>query len=811
MPEHTQKTSQILDQLTLEEKAWLISGGGDFWHTRAIPRLGIPALTLHDGPHGLRQVLPKAGQSGLEESHPATSYPSLSAVACSFNPYLVLELGEALGAEAKTAGVDVLLAPGVNIKRHPLNGRNFEYFSEDPLVAGELASAYIIGIQNRGTGVSLKHFAANNQEFCRVINNSVVDERALREIYLRPFEIAIHKAQPWTVMSSYNKLNGTYTSEHADLLTKIAREEWGFKGLFMTDWGGMSDRASAIPAGTDLEMPPVGQYGVDRLLEGVKSGRITESDLDRAVGKLLELIEKVRAERRPAKIWQVADFEAVAKNIALQSAVLLKNEQNLLPLQSGMSVAVVGAMAEKPHVQGAGSSRVHPRRMVPFLDALREEQLDWDYAQGYDLGGKQNALLEQEALDLCRGKDAVLIFAGLRDTEEAESYDRLHLELPETQNALIEKIASVNPNVVVVLHTGSPVRLPWLGKVKAVLLMGLAGQMVGAATLELILGRVNPSGKLAETWPLALEDTPAYGQFGKRFNTQYRESVFVGYRYYQSFSKPVAFPFGFGLSYTSFEIDTLEISQPSLAPGHALHVSARVTNTGSRAGMEVLQLYVAPPASNLFRPQKELKAFSKMALAPGESRVVHFKLEHGDFAYWNAAVHAWDYEAGEYRLLLGTSVADTPLEAAVSLAGWPPEVSVPDYSQSAPGYYAYYNGALQVSDEAFEAIYGSPLPLDPQGEPRVYDLNSTLWDARNRFRGKLLRAMFERAGRKRAAGSGEYQEVSDRIVQASILNAPLRSFSVGGAPMRIPEAIALLLNGKVFKAVRKLLERDKAV
>ena len=809
MPDSTQTTSQILDQLTLEEKAWLISGGGDFWHTRAIPRLGIPALTLHDGPHGLRKTIPKAGQAALEGSYPATSYPSLSAAACSFDRELVFELGQALGAEAKAAEVDVLLAPGVNIKRHPLNGRNFEYFSEDPLVTGELASAYINGVQSQGTGVSLKHFAANNQEFCRMINSSVIDERALREIYLKPFEIAIRKAQPWTVMSSYNRLNGTYASEHADLLTKIARQEWGFEGLFMTDWGGMNERASAIPAGTDLEMPPVGQYGVDRILEGVKSGKIAESDLNRAVGKLLELIEKVREEREPAKTWQAADFEAVAKKVGLESAVLLKNEQNFLPIQADLNVAVVGAMAEKPHIQGAGSSRVHPRRMVSFVDALREEQLDWAYARGYELSGKENAQLEQEALELSRGKDAVLFFAGLRDVEEAESYDRQHLELPAEQNALIEKIASVNPNVIVVLHAGSPVRLPWLDKVKAVLLMGLAGQMVGAATLELILGRVNPCGKLAETWPLTLEDTPAHGQFGKRFNTQYRESVFVGYRYYQSFSKPVAFPFGFGLSYTSFKIDNIEIRQAGLVPGETLEVSVRVTNTGSRAGREVLQLYVSPPASALFRSQKELKAFQKVELAPGENQTVHFKLQHGDFAYWNAAIHAWHCEAGEYRLLLGTSAADTPLQGVVEVASDQPEVSVPDYTQSAPGYYAYGNGALQVSDAAFEVVYGGPLPLDPQGEPRVYDLNSTLWDARNRLRGRLLTALLGRAARKQAADSGEYQEVNDRIVQASILNAPLRSFAMG-APMRVPEALALFLNGKVVKAVRKLLERERA-
>lgn len=809
MPDHSESAEHIVEQLTLEEKAWIISGGGDFWHTRAIPRLGIPTLTLHDGPHGLRQALPKSGQSALEVSIPATNYPSLSAVACSFDRDLVFELGQSLGAEAKAAGVDVLLAPGVNIKRHPLNGRNFEYFSEDPLVAGELASAYISGVQSQDTAVSLKHFAANNQEFCRMINNSVIDERALREIYLKPFEIAIRKARPWTVMSSYNRLNGTYASEHEELLTKIAREEWGFEGLFMTDWGGMNDRASAIPAGTDLEMPPVGQYGVDRILEGVKSGRIAESDLDRAVGKLLELIEKVREERAPGKTWQVEDFETVAKKVALESAVLLKNEQNLLPLRAGLKVAVVGAMAEKPHIQGAGSSRVHPRRMVPFLDALREEQLDWAYAQGYDLDGKENALLEQEALELCRGKDAVLFFAGLRDTEEAESYDRQHLELPGAQNALIERIASANPNVVVVLHAGSPVRMPWLGKVKAVLLMGLAGQMVGAATLDLLLGHANPCGKLAETWPLTLEDTPAFAQFGKRFNTQYRESVFVGYRFYQSFAKPVAFPFGFGLSYTSFAIDNLELSQVSLAPGETLEVSVRVRNTGSRVGKQVLQLYVAPPASALFRPQKELKSFQKVELSPGESRVIHFKLEHGDFAYWNAAIHAWHCEAGEYRLMVGTSTADTPLEGSVMLVSDQPGVSVPDYTQSAPGYYAYGTGTLNTSDTAFEVVYGSPLPLDPQAEPKPYDLNSTLWDARNRVRGKLLAVILKREGRKKVSGGGEYQEANDRIVQASIMDAPLRSYAVGGVPMRIPESIALLLNGKVVKAVRKLLEREK--
>ena len=643
-----------------------------------------------------------------------------------------------------------------------------------------------------------------------MINNSVVDERALREIYLKPFEIAIRNAQPWTVMSSYNRLNGTYASEHAELLTKIAREEWGFEGLFMTDWGGMNDRASAIPAGTDLEMPPVGQYGADRILEGVKSGRIAESDLDRAVGKLLELIEKVREEREPGKTWQVEDFESVARKVALESAVLLKNEQELLPLQAGSNVAVVGAMAEKPHIQGAGSSRVHPRRMVPFLDALREEQLNWPYAQGYDLDGKENALLEQEALELCRGKDAVLFFAGLRDTEEAESYDRQHLELPTAQNALIERIASENPNVVVVLHAGSPVRMPWLDKVKAVLLVGLAGQMAGSAALDLLLGRANPCGKLAETWPLALEDTPAFGQFGKRFNTQYRESVFVGYRFYESFSKPVRFPFGFGLSYTSFRVSDLEVDQKNLTPGETLKVTVRLTNTGPLAGKEVVQVYIASPVSAIFRPQKELKAFQKVELAPGESQTIHFQLKHSDFAYWNTSIHAWHTETGEYRLLVGTSAGDLPLEAGIFLTSDQPEVSVPDYAQAAPEYYAYGSGVLQVSEKSFEAVLGSPLPVDPVGEPKTYDLNSTLWDARQRVLGKLIALIVGKISRKISTGGGEFQEANDRIMEASVLDSPLRSYVLGGVRMNVAEAIALLLNGKFPRAIKKLLEKEKA-
>ena len=518
----------------------------------------------------------------------------------------------------------------------------------------------------------------------------------------------------------------------------------------------------------------------------------------------------MREERELKKIWQSTDFDAIAKKVALESAVLLKNEQNLLPLNKEKHAAVIGAMAEKPHCQGAGSSRVNPRRVVSFVDAMHDEGLGWDYARGYSLGPDPDPRLEREALDLCGGKDAVLIFAGLRDFEESESYDRPDLELPAEQNALIERASAENPNVVVVLHAGSPVRMPWLDKVKAVLLVGLAGQMAGSAALDLLLGRANPCGKLAETWPLALEDTPAFGQFGKRFNTQYRESVFVGYRFYESFSKPVRFPFGFGLSYTSFRVSDLEVNQENLAPGEMLEVTVRLTNTGPLAGKEVVQMYIAPPVSAIFRPRKELKAFQKVELAPGESQTIHFQLKHSDFAYWNTSIHAWHTETGEYRLLVGTSAGDLPLEAGIFLTSDQPEVSVPDYAQAAPEYYAYGTGVLQVSEKSFEAVLGSPLPVDPVGEPKTYDLNSTLWDARQRVLGKLIALIVGKISRKISTGGGEFQEANDRIMEASVLDSPLRSYVLGGVRMNVAEAIALLLNGKFPRAIKKLLEKEKA-
>lgn len=807
MSEPDPAITKVIQSLSLEEKARLISGGGDFFHTLALPGQGIPSLALHDGPHGLRKQASKEDNVGLGESLPATSFPSLSTVACTFDPDLTIELGRALGAQAKMANVDVLLAPGANIKRHPLCGRNFEYFSEDPLLAGEMASAYIKGVQSQGVGASLKHFAANNQEFSRMVNSSDIDERALREIYLKPFEIAIAESQPWTVMNSYNRVNGVYACENDELLTKIARNEWGFGGLFMTDWGGMNDRVEAISAGTDLEMPPVGDFGVERILEGIRSGRLKEIEVDRTVQKILELISKTRSQMEPDHVWQDADFDAVALKTAVEAAVLLKNEDTLLPLAASGNVVVVGLRAEKPHYQGAGSSRVNPRRLVTFLDALEDQKLGWTYTPGYTFAGDGDEALASEAIEMCRGKDAVVFFAGLSDFAEAESYDRQHLELPAAQNALIERISSVNPNVVVVLQAGSPVYLPWMDRVKGVLLMGLSGQMGGAATLELLLGRSTPSGKLAESWPLALEDTPAYENFGNRYHNHYRESVYVGYRYYDSFSVPVRFPFGFGLSYTTFALSLASAGVTSLEPNGSVEIAVKVRNTGQRMGKEVLQLYVSPPDSAIFRPLKELRAFRKVEVAPDESKEIRFRLECNDFSFWNPTAHTWHCEAGDYQILIGTSSSDTQLKVKVHVQSGQPELTVPDFRSLAPEYYAYGSGRLVVSDQAFGALLGRTVPSDSREQKEQIDLNTTLWDVKDTLIGKLIGSIVWKTAKKMMAGQGDNREMNERIVEASAIDTPFRSFVVGGVPMRVPEAIVLLLNGKVLKAIRKLMEK----
>ncbi|WP_324668746.1 glycoside hydrolase family 3 C-terminal domain-containing protein [Geochorda subterranea] len=665
-----QPVQELVRQLTLEEKAALCSGA-TAWRTEAVERLGIPSIVLSDGPHGLRRPVREDELGG--PSVPATCFPTASAMACSWDRQLVREVAQALGAEARAAGVHVLLGPGVNMKRTPLCGRNFEYFSEDPYLAGELAAAYVEGLQSTGVSACVKHFAANNQETDRMTVDAVVDERTLREIYLAVFERVIRKARPWSVMCSYNRLNGVYASQHRWLLTEVLREAWGFDGLVVSDWGAVEDRVAGLAAGLDLEMPGPSPANDARIVEAVRTGQLDEAVLDRAVERILTLVQKVTSPSNPAPPVDVDAHHRLARRAAAACMVLLKNEGALLPLQPDRhrSVALLGGMAAAPQFQGGGSSRVNPTRTESALEAWREvaPEVSVSYHQGYRQDGGRDAALLRAAVDAARVADVAVVFVGLPDGVESEGYDRKDMALPEGHVALIREVARVQPRTVVVLHNGAPVDMAgWVGQVPAVLLAGLAGQASGAAAVDVLLGRVNPSGKLAETYPTRLEQTPAFFDFpGEGGHVRYGERVFIGYRYYDARDVEPLFPFGHGLSYTTFAYGPLALSRSTIGPDESLDVTLWVRNTGERAGQEVVQLYVGPRQARVARPVKELKGFDKVALAPGESRPVRFVLTALDLAYYDPARRAWVAEPGLYDILVGASSRDIRVQATVEL------------------------------------------------------------------------------------------------------------------------------------------------
>ena len=693
---------ETLPLLTREEKC-AFSSGLDTWHTKPVPRLGIPSILFHDGPHGLRKQPDASDALGLNESVPATCFPTAAISACSFDRELLWQLGAALGKEALLQEIDVVLGPGINIKRSPLCGRNFEYFSEDPLLSGELAAAYVQGMQAQGVGASVKHFVANNQEFCRLINNSQVDERALREIYLKAFEIVVRQAQPWTIMPAYNRINGSYACQNKTLLTDIARDEWGFEGLFVSDWGAVEDRVKAVQAGLDLEMPSSAGYRDQQLLKALQAGQTEEGFIDRAVSNLLALIQKCQAPKsKPSEATYLENHE-LARKVLTQSAVLLKNDSSLLPLSSEVDVLIVGELATKPHYQGSGSSRVNPTRLVSLTQAVEARGMSWQYLPGYKNNSEvQDAALLSEACSAAQSKAAVIVVAGLTEDDEAEGYDRTRLALHPSQNKLIQALAEVNSNVVVVLLGGGVMTLPWLDQVSSVLFVGLAGQAFGEGCLDLLLGDVNPSGKLSESWPFSLNDVPSSASYAKRYNTAYLESIFVGYRYYATAGKSVCFPFGHGLSYTSFAVSDPQISAACLRPRETLTLKAKLSNTGNQAGKEVLQVYISPPQSTVFKAARELKAFEKIALASSQSKEVEFKLSYDDFAYWNTETHHWQVEPGIYEILIGTSSTALPLSVVVEVESEHTPVSLPDYRQVAPQYYELPINPTDFSQEQFE-------------------------------------------------------------------------------------------------------------
>ena len=656
---------KILAQMTLEEKAELCSGF-DFWHTKSCERLGIPPVVMSDGPHGLRRQTGPADHLGIHRSTAAVCFPSAAGTACSFNRGLLRELGRSLGEEAQAENVQILLGPAVNIKRSPLCGRNFEYFSEDPYLSGELAAGYIEGVQSQGVGTSIKHFAANSQETSRLAVSANMSERTLREIYLPAFETAVKKAQPWTLMSSYNRINGRYVEETPELLTGILRGEWGFEGAVMSDWFAVDDRVASLKAGQDLEMPGGITHNTRRILGAVKSGELEESVLDRAAERLLRVIFRVTEQRRQDAAFSVEEHHRRAYRIALESMVLLKNESGILPLKQGGKVVFIGEFAKNPRFQGGGSSHVFPAKVTSAWEAAAGVA-DLTFAQGYRSGvGGDGERLLREAAEAARNADTAVVFAGLPDAYESEGRDRAGLDLPEAQNRLISAVAAALPNTVVVLHNGSPVTMPGLPQGTAVLESYLGGEAVGLAQADLLFGRENPSGRLAETFPLCVQHTPCYLNFpGFDHSADYAEGVFVGYRYYSTKNLPVLFPFGFGLSYTTFEYSGLALSSSSLSGGQELRVTCRVRNTGSRAGRETVQLYICSHTGGVPRPSVELKGFDKVELQPGEEKEVAFFLPPRAFAYYDEQIRGWYVESGRYTVMIGHSSAEPVLQQDV--------------------------------------------------------------------------------------------------------------------------------------------------
>ena len=663
-----EKILKLVSQLTLEEKAGLTSGK-DNWFTKAVERLGIPSVRTSDGPHGLRTQEGEVNGIVEDASSQAVCFPTASCTGASFDRELLYRMGEELGKEAQAYGVNVLLGPGVNIKRSPLCGRNFEYFSEDPLLAGELGAAYVQGVQNQGTGTSLKHFFANNQEYRRNDVSSDMDERTMREIYLPAFETVVKKAQPWTVMASYNKINGVYATANKDGLTDILRDEWGYEGIVTSDWGATHDRVAAVAAGCDLTMPAEDTDA--QIVAAVLEGRLEEKDLDTCCVRLLELAFKAAENHKEGQNFDFEGGHALARRAAAESIVLLKNE-SLLPLEKTDRAAYIGLFADKPRYQGGGSSHITSSKVVSALDAAKAVGYDVVYAPGYHTDGSTEDALLAEAAEAAKDARTAIVFVGLTDAMETEGIDRRHMNLPAGHNALVEAVCNANPNTVVVLHGGSPVELPWADKPKAILNAYLGGQAVGGAVVDVLYGDVNPSGHLAETYPLRLEDTSSYlTYFGEGAHAPYAERMFVGYRYYESRKMPVRYPFGHGLSYTTFAYSDLKLDQSEIEEGTSVTANVTVTNTGSRTGKAVVQLYVAPEKVEMIRPIRELKDFAKVELMPGESKTVSFTLEQRAFAHWNPQVHSWRTETGCYTVQIGENAHDIVLEADVHIQAEP--------------------------------------------------------------------------------------------------------------------------------------------
>ncbi len=779
--------TELIAQMTLPEKCALLSGK-DVWHTRAIERLGIPSIALSDGPSGLRKQEGEGDQLGIHASVKATCFPSAAAIANSWDTELAQRVGSAIGEEARAQNVQVLLGPGLNTKRSPLCGRNFEYFSEDPYLSGKLAAGFIRGVQRQGVSACPKHFAANSQEGHRMASDSVVDERTLRELYLTNFEIAIQEGHPQALMTAYNKVNGTYANEHPQLLHDILRGEWGYQGAVITDWGGSNDFTEGIRMGSNLEMPGCSDDSPVQLLQAVREGRIPEETVNERVDELLELILSTDKARKPGTL-DVQGHHETALEAAVEAIVLLKNEGGLLPLNQRCKVAVIGDFAQNARYQGAGSSMVNPTRVDNTLALLDKTfPASIGYAPGFLREDKPDAALTEDALKLAREAECVLLYLGLTEVFESEGIDRTHMRIPQNQIDLLDKLSTVNKHIVVVLSSGSAVEMPWLNRCQALVYGSLGGQAGAEAMLRVLSGVVCPSGKLAETFPVAYGDLPVSHYYpGAQKTSEYREALFVGYRYCVTADEHPLFPFGYGLSYTSFAYANAAANKAS--------VSLDVTNTGSCAGVEIVQLYVALPNSQVFRPIRELKGFARVALAPGETKRVTIPLDDKAFRYFNVKTNRWEIEGGVYQLMLGASSEDIRLTTSVTIAGT--DAPIPYGDETA----CYHRAAVHaVPDSAFRALLGHELPPHSWDEKAPLEMNDAimqLYYAKNplaRWVGKLLSSLIDRS---LAKGTPDLNLLF-------MYNMPFRGIAKmmnGMVSMEMAEKLLLMANGHFFKGL----------
>lgn len=794
------KHRDIIDRMTLEEKAAILSGKSE-WETWDFKRLGIPSIFCSDGPHGIRKQAGAGDHLGLNPSLPATCFPTAATVANSWDPELGEAIGKALGEEAKAQGVDVVLGPGLNIKRSPLCGRNFEYFSEDPYLAGKMAAGYVRGIQSKGAYACPKHFAVNSQELRRMAMNAVVDERTLREIYLTGFEIAVKEGGAKALMTSYNEVNGIYANENTHLLRDILRNEWGFEGIVITDWGGSNDHVKGVAAGSDLEMPTPGFDSARQILQAVKEGRLAESAVDECVDRLLnavcELTGEIGKNRESGQADQPLDFNkkdhhVLAGKAAAESAVLLKNEGKILPLKPGTRVALIGDFAFEPRYQGAGSSLVNATSVDTVAKMIREYDLiPVGMSKGYLRTGGEDSVLRKEAEDLAQSADVVLFCFGLDEISETEGVDRSHMRLPQNQISLLEAMARVNKNIVGILSAGAAVEMPWNSCLKALLHGGLYGQADAGAMLDILTGKVNPSGRLSETYPLRYEDTPAFHYFpGAERNSEYREGIYVGYRYYETSKVRVLYPFGFGLSYTEFEYRDLKLDESG--------VDFTVTNTGKVNGAEVAQLYVGLKGARVFRPEKELKGFKKVFLKAGESKRVHIDFDDKTFRYWNVRTNAWETEGGVYQIMIGSSSANICLRGEISVEGTTEEF--PYYTNRMP---SYYSGMIrQVNDEEFTELLGTPIPSGKwSGELTVNDAVCQMYYAKS----PIARLVYKILTRLKTKSEEQGKPDLNLLFIYSMPFRSIAKMTEGMVSMEMVEGIVTMVNGHFFRGLSRTI------